>query len=318
MADSRKRCSWIHNALLINPRGDVTACCHAQPGVLGNIYRNTLREIFDGDRAKHFRQLEIDGTLPCAKRCVLPQDKQVPDRVHGNYDTDLKKLSLEFGEFCNIQCVMCRQDHGSRLELDLETLLKNIEIPKSVGFVALVGGEPTILESARGFFDHCAAHGTKVSFITNGTAITEELADKIALNCRHITFSLNAASKEIHEIVNVGSQFDRVLRNVRRVIEAKRRLGGKVHIAGHMTIVAQNIHEIPLFIRKRTEFGFEWLAFGFNYNVPALLSKDPAMKERLASDVRAAIEADSSLPPKPEPNWPARIDVHRLRLLGLA
>jgi hypothetical protein len=43
MTDSRKRCSWTHNAPLINSRGDVSACCHQPPGVVGNIYQNTLR-----------------------------------------------------------------------------------------------------------------------------------------------------------------------------------------------------------------------------------------------------------------------------------
>jgi MoaA/NifB/PqqE/SkfB family radical SAM enzyme len=317
MADSRKRCSWIHDALNINPRGDVSACCHQQPGVVGNIYQNTLQEIYEGDLLKQFRQQEIDGTLPCLKTCTLKQRAQVPDHVNGDYHTNLKNLLIEFGEFCNIACVMCTQDHGSRVELDPETIVKNIEIPKSRVKVTFFGGEPTILKSAKRFFDHCAAHGTKVSFITNGTAITEEMAAKIALHCLHINFSLNAATREIHEIVNVGSQFDRVLRNVQRVIQAKQRFKSNVVISGHMTIVAQNVHEIPLFIRKRAEFGFECLNFGFDHRVPALLSKDPAMKERLASDVRAAIEEDFSSPPIRNRCWGSRIDAARLRMLDL-
>ena len=34
---------------MVDPKGEVRACCHQQPGVVGNIYQNTLREIFDGD-----------------------------------------------------------------------------------------------------------------------------------------------------------------------------------------------------------------------------------------------------------------------------
>lgn len=317
MADGRKRCSWIHDSLMINPRGEVSACCHHQPGVFGNIYQNTLQEIFNSDRLQQFRQQEIDGTLPCVEGCTLPQKAAVSEQVLGDYHADLRRLIIEFGEFCNIQCVMCTQDHGSRLELDPETIVKNIEIPKSCEAVTFFGGEPMILKSAKRFFDYCAAHGTKVSFITNGTAVTEEMAAKIAVHCRNINFSLNAATKEVHEIVNVGSNFDRVLRGVRRVIQAKQRLNGKVSISGHMTIVAQNLHEIALFIRKRTEFGFEYLNFGFDYTVPAVLAKDPAMKERLAADVRAAIEDDSRIPPLRKPNWQPRIDVARLRMLEL-
>jgi MoaA/NifB/PqqE/SkfB family radical SAM enzyme len=317
MTTTRKRCSWIHNTLNINPKGEVSACCHQQPGVVGNIYQNTLQEIFDGERLKEYRQQEIDGTLHCVKACTLVQKPNVPDHLDGDYHTKLTRLLIEFGEFCNIACVMCTQDHASRLELDPETIVKNIEIPKSCQNVTFFGGEPTILKSAKRFFDHCAAHGTKVSFITNGTAITEEMAAKIALHCRSISFSLNAATKEMHELVNAGSQFDRVVRNVRRVIEAKQRLSGEVAISGHMTIVVQNIHEIPLFIKKRVEFGFESLNFGYDHRVPALLAKDPEMKQRLASDVQAAIAEDRNIPPIRPSYWPARIDVARLRMLDL-
>lgn len=315
MEDSRKRCSWIHDSLMVNPRGDVSACCHQQPGVVGNIYQNTLREIFNGDRLKQFRLQEIEGNLPCVKTCTLPQKPEVPGSS-SDYDADLRHLLIEFGEFCNIACVMCTQDHASRLELDPDAIVKNIDIPKALA-VTFFGGEPTILKSANRFFDHCAAHGAKVRFITNGTAITEEMAAKIAQHCLAIAFSLNAASKEVHEIVNAGSKFERVLRNVRRVIDAKRRLDTNVVITGHMTIVAQNLHEIPQFIRKRAEFGFEFLNFGFDWRVSAILSKDPQMKERLASDVRAAIEEDPGTPPFRKPHWTSRIDVGRLRMLDL-
>ena len=317
MADSRKRCSWIHDSLMVDPKGEVRACCHQQPGVVGNIYQNTLREIFDGDRLKQFRQQEIDGNLACVKACTLPQKAAVPDHVNGDYEANLKHLLIEFGEFCNIACVMCTQDHASRLELDPETIVKNIEIPKALDKVTFYGGEPTVMKSAKRFFDHCAEHGAKVCFITNGTAITEEMAAKIAQHCLVISFSLNAATKEMHEIVNAGSKFERVLRNVRRVIDAKRKLGTNVVINGHMTIVAQNLHEIPQFIRKRAEFGFEFLNFGFDWRVSAILAKDPPMKQRLASEVRAAIEEDLGTPPPRKAHWTPRIDVARLRMLEL-
>lgn len=319
MASTRKRCSWIHDSLMINPRGEVRACCFRQPGVLGNIYENTLEEIFNGAIVKKFRQQEIDGTLPCLQHCNLEQKPQVPDHVDSDYHSDFSNLLIEFGEFCNVRCVMCtHQDHVSRVELDPETLIKNVEVPKSCKRVWLLGGEPMVLKSARAFFDHCVANGTKVSIATNGTAMTEQMAAKIVLHCGIVYFSLNAATKEIHEIVNVGSQFDKVLRNIRRVIQAKQELHGNVAIVGHMTIVKQNMHEIPLFVRKRAEFGFEFLHFGFDASVPGLLSADPQMKERLASEFRSAIEEDSRIPPLPDPNHPRIQATRLLHVLNLA
>jgi MoaA/NifB/PqqE/SkfB family radical SAM enzyme len=165
----------------------------------------------------------------------------------------------------------------------------------------LYGGEPLVIKSTKRFLDHCAEHAVKVTFITNGTAVSEEMANKIALDCHAVTFSLNAATKETHEIGNVGSKFDKVIRNIDRVIDAKKRLNGKVAICGHMTIVPENLDELPLFIEKREEFGVEAINFSYDVSVPPLLASRPDLKERLAAEVvktigrcgRARIEPSS-------------------------
>jgi MoaA/NifB/PqqE/SkfB family radical SAM enzyme len=208
----------------------------------------------------------------------------------------LRRLQIEFGEKCNVACIMCSQDHKSKLELDDETIVENIEIPRSCRTILFFGGEPLVIKSAKRFFDHCAAHNTKISFQTNGTAISEEMAAKIARHCRTINVSLNAASKEVHEIVNVGSRFEKVLRNIRRMLKAKADLNGEVMICGHMTIVQQNMHEIASFIKKRREFGFQYIDFSYDRSVPGLLAEDPALKCRLAAEVRAAVEEEGERP----------------------
>jgi len=318
MALSGKRCTWVHDSMMVDATGNVYACCHHQPGVVGNIYETPLKDIFNGERIQEFRQQEIDGTLACAKNCTLRQNRKVPkESVQHDYHEDFDQLLIEFGEFCNLACVMCRQDHGSRLELDPDIVVSRIELPKSAPRVVFYGGEPLILKSALAFFDHCARHKAKVSFITNGTAITEDMAAKIARHCHGITLSLNAATSEVHEIVNVGSKFDRVLRNVKRVVRAKQELNSNVAICGHMTIVVQNIHEVPEFIGKRVEFGFEYVNFSFDRTIPEFLAKNPELKARLTEEVKAAIRADRPIGTPLAWTHPSRIDAGRLRALGL-
>jgi radical SAM protein with 4Fe4S-binding SPASM domain len=304
----RKRCTWVHDTLYIKENGDVFPCCHLQPGNIGNIYKTSLKAIYNDERVKAFRQQEIDGTLKCMKTCNLPQVSPVEPALEHDYDQDLKRLMLSFGEKCNIRCIMCSQNHDSRVELTDEVILNNIEIPKSRPTVTLLGGEPLVLKSAKQFIDHWAGHGAKMALLTNGTALSEEMARKIAANFSFISFSLNAATQEIHEIVNAGSRFDKVIRNVGRMIEAKKELKTKVVIVGHMTIVVENVHEIPEFIRKKDEFGFEFINFGYDKKVPFYLSDNPEMKEELIRGIQVELARTSN---------PARIDLHRLRLLGL-
>jgi radical SAM protein with 4Fe4S-binding SPASM domain len=289
MDEERQRCSWVHDTLCVDPHGDVFACCHLRPAAIGNINENTLADIYNGERIREFRQQEIDGTLACRKGCTLRQQDVAYEDVTRDYHKDIKMLQIEFSEKCNIACIMCTQDHHSRLELDETILVNNVEVPQSNPRILLYGGEPLVIQSAKRFFDHCAEHGAKVSFITNGTAISEAMAKKIALHCHAIVFSLNAATKAMHEIVNAGSKFDKVIRNINRVIAAKRSLKGKVVIGGHMTLVPQNLEELPLFIEQREAFGFEWINFGYDVSVPPLLAADPDRKRRLGTAVHAAL-----------------------------
>jgi MoaA/NifB/PqqE/SkfB family radical SAM enzyme len=305
---NQRHCSWVHDTMFINPLGDVFPCCHEKPSVVGNIYKSTLRDIYNDDRIQELRKQEMDGSLACLNNCTLPQSQRVHDVIQHDYDKDLLRLQIHFGERCNIMCIMCTQDHKNKIELDHEVIVNNIDIPLSRPTVIFQGGEPLVLKSARQFFDHCAENGSKIGLITNGIAIGEEMAKKIAIHCSSINFSLNAATKEIHEIVNAGSRFEKVTRNIKKVIDAKREFDGGVTIMGHMTIVKENIHEIPQFISKQAEFGFERINFGFDRTVPGILSDDPELKASLASDISDEIAKSER---------PRRIDTARLRMLGL-
>jgi hypothetical protein len=77
---------------------------------------------------------------------------------------------------------------------------------------------------------------------------------------------------------------------------------------GHMTIVRENIHELPLFIRKFREFGFDGVDFGYDASVPKMLRFQPLRKRRLRREVQQALaECDDR----------SEVNDLRLRLLGL-
>ena len=57
-----------------------------------------------------------------------------------------------------------------------------------------------------------------------------------------------------------------------------------------MTLVVENLDELPLFIDKREEFGFEWINFGYDRKVPPLLAADPERKSRLQAATLRSIE----------------------------
>jgi MoaA/NifB/PqqE/SkfB family radical SAM enzyme len=305
-------CPRLWDEIYINEKGEVFSCCHAKPQVLGNINNGQLEEIINNEVIQRLRQEALDGMLGCYTACtLLDKPAIVPEErpltiTYG----DLRRLKVMFGEGCNIGCVMCPQDHKNRQQVDYEKLVENVDLAPFES-IELQGGEPLFIESARRFFDYAAAQGKKVSFLTNGILVSEPWAEKIALSSDFIYFSLNAGTKQTHERINKGSKWETVLRNVQRVKNAREKHQTEVRIIGHMTIVPENLQEIPLFIASFRDFGFDSVDFGYDWGVPRYLRLgiSPIKRWALKRQIKEAIARVDD---------PSRIYLNRLRQLHLA
>jgi MoaA/NifB/PqqE/SkfB family radical SAM enzyme len=295
----------------INEKGDVYSCCHARPGVIGNIHHSSLREIHNSEQVQRFREESLAGRLGCFARCtLLKKDEIEPVAKPLNADfSELRRVKIMFGEGCNINCVMCPQNSRSRDYLDFDVLVRNVDLTH-FELIELQGGEPLFIEPAKRYFDYAAAHGKKISFLTNGILVNDEWAEKISLHSTFVYFSLNAATRETHEAINRGSHWERVIANIQRVRAARERTGSGVRILGHMTIIPENLGEIPHFIQRHAELGFDAVDFGYDLGVPAHLRsiRNLLLKRKLRREIRETIDR---LPD------PASVETHRLELLGL-
>jgi len=156
--------------------------------------------------------------------------------------------------------------------------------------------------------DFCFSENKKVGLMTNGLLVDDQIAQKIVDGCYEFCVSINAATKTTHEIVNVGSKWERVLDNIAKIKIRKHQSGSELEIRGHFTIVNSNIHEIPLFIKTFEFLGFEKIDFGFDGTVARLLHRFPNVKSQLTRSITKNIVG--------HPNSQL-IDTKRLRILGL-
>ncbi len=99
-----------------------------------------------------------------------------------------------------------------------------------------------------------------------------------------------------------------MLECIRRVREARERLGSELKIWGHMTIVRQNLEEVDLFIERFTELGFDSIDFGIDAPVTRHLRIHFLRKRALRRWVRASLEKSAHRD---------SINDLRLRILGL-
>ena len=305
-------CPRLWHEVYIDQNGRVYSCCHNRPAVLGSIREQPLTDIVNAPAIRHHRRRSLRGRLGCYRHCTLLSSTEraaepPPGLGDGIAYADLERLKVLIGEGCNIDCLMCWQDSASREVINLDSLIGNVDLSPFRG-VEIQGGEPLFIPEAKTYFEHVAARGVPISLLTNGTIMTPEWADRIARHSEFIYISLNAATPETHELVNRGSEWSRVMKSLERLRSARKAAGSQLEIRAHMTIVRQNIHEVPDFISSFGDLGFDAADFGFDLRLLPWLTLRPRLRRRLRVDIAAAIAGLAD---------PDRLDTTRLERLRL-
>lgn len=298
-------CHKLWDELYIDQYGDIYPCCHEKPEKIGTIYENTLNTLLNSEKMLRIREQSKKGQLTCYQICNIKQFRVLEDNLPLQVSPDnMAVLKILFGEQCNINCKMCWQDSKNKKVIDFEQLKKATDFS---GFkhIIIQGGEPFVNKQVLDFFDYLIELGKTVSFLTNGLLITEELTKKIVLHSQFIHISLNAASKRTHEKINYGSNWERVLANILRLQTYKTLYNSNLIITGHMTIVEDNIHEIPDFIKQYKQLGLDYIKFGYDESIPRFLQKNSQIYRTLCTEIQGAIRNIEA----------SDIELHRLRML---
>lgn len=274
-------CPHLWRAFAIRNNGDVFNCCLSKPVRIGNIYKDDLKTFSKLQIVIEARKRSLTGTLECYNGCNfikkdIPPEK-IPTHINVKY-SDLKRLDLMFGEACNIACIMCKQAakvNKSQDVLDTSVLIEHIDV-EPFQDIALQGGEPLFIPECLQYMDYLEDVGKGYTILTNGLLIDEAMTERLVHHANRVIVSINAATKTTHDHINVGSRFEHVISNLRRLRNERDRAGTNLKIIGRMTITTASLHEIPLFIKKFQEFGADYINFGYDKaTVPQYLSENP-------------------------------------------
>jgi len=137
-------------------------------------------------------------------------------------------ILIELSNICNLHCPGCATATGTRPKgrMPLERFTRTLRLINGhqKTRVALHGyGEPTINPD---LFEYLAALDeqgfSNVDFSTNGLEL-DRVCDRLPdFRCLSwVRVSLNSSRKTMHEELNAGSDFDRVVRNARRLVALK-------------------------------------------------------------------------------------------------
>jgi mycofactocin radical SAM maturase len=115
-------------------------------------------------------------------------------------------LTWELTYACNLACVHCLSSSGRRDPHELSTaecmaVIDELE-RMQVFYVNIGGGEPTVRRDFWELLDYATAHHVGVKFSTNGSRITDRIAERLAASDYvDVQISLDGATPEVNDAV---------------------------------------------------------------------------------------------------------------------
>ena len=193
---------------------------------------------------------------------------------------------------CNMRCIMCeehsphsglqaaRRREGRQRRLMPFDLIRRVvtdAAPRGLReIVPSTMGEPLLYEHFDDILDLCSRYGVRLNLTTNGTFPrlgAKAWAERIAPVASDVKISWNGATKATQEAIMIGSNWEKVLGNVKTFIavrDAHAGAGGnRCRVTFQLTFMEANVAELPDIVRLAAELGVDrvkghhlWAHFG--------------------------------------------------------
>ncbi len=165
-------------------------------------------------------------------------------------------LGIDMYGVCNVKppCVYCAWDANKKLEGDhvhapftLETLAEWGQLfERASTLVNCSIGEPFMMKNFDELLDIFGDRGKALEITTNGQVLTDRNIRKLLGRDIHLYISLDAATAETYAKLR-NNKWDRLIANLRRLIEAKRGRQGQPRIFAVFMPMRVNVHELDAF-----------------------------------------------------------------------
>jgi MoaA/NifB/PqqE/SkfB family radical SAM enzyme len=231
----QKICYAPFNNLHFQINGNVSACSFNYDFIIGNINKNTIKEIWFGEKANEFRNKLSNYNFEMCKSCenVLKSKNynSFPPLKYDMYaDNDMNfptQMSFEMSDLCNFECIMCNENFSSLIRKRKGIPQQNFSYPDNffdelnefiphLKIATFIGGEPLLIKPYFKIWEEiikqnpsCAIHTQ-----TNASFIPPRFLELLQSGQFEIGISLDATNKEIFEKIRINSNFDVVEKNI--------------------------------------------------------------------------------------------------------
>lgn len=164
-------------------------------------------------------------------------------------------VEVEVTTRCNLKCKMCENAYWTQRGQDMSfEQFKGIidQFPK-LRWIGMTGiGTSFLNKDFMKMLEYVKEKDPAISIELFDTFyfIDEKRAKKIVeMGVDFFYASIDGATKETYEKIRIGSDFDRVMKNLETLIKIKKEKGSYFpEIAFHFIISRDNVHEIPMFV----------------------------------------------------------------------
>ena len=262
MSDNYAICTFPFEAAQVSMQGDVYVCCPpwSNSYSLGNIYKETFDEIWNGEKAKEFRRQFITGNYNICNLnlCVKDCSKNiVPTEVCDKPRTFI----FCYDATCNVKCIFCRDCHQKQ---DLSYFNENMDsiitgMLENADNVVLSGvGEALFSPHSRKLIKRISELFPKIKFslISNGILCDEKNLSELGIlnKLLSITISLHATKKATYDKLVVNGDFDRVIKNLNFLSEMKKS-GRLDRFILNFVVNSYNYKEMPDYVKMADKLG---------------------------------------------------------------
>jgi radical SAM protein with 4Fe4S-binding SPASM domain len=178
-----------------------------------------------------------------------------------------RELQVEVTGACNLRCKMCLVRYREPLDrkrdsLDFDRFKALLDGLPELETVTLQGlGEPLMAPDLFRMLQYGAARGLRMGFNTNATLLTRSMAERLVdagIDWLHI--SVDGATAATYESIRDGSNFAKVERNVRGLVEVMRaRAAVRPRLALVFVAMRRNLRELPDVVRLAADWGIPTL-----------------------------------------------------------
>ena len=173
----------------------------------------------------------------------------------------MKRLWVTVTSRCNIRCKTCGLWHN-KWDLPYKTAKEVMDNYPYMERLVWLGGEVFLYKHFEEMFDEAGKwNNLKQQVITNGIALNKNWIEKIIkTENSELTFSIDGVTKEVYEEIRQGSNFEKLLENVRLTMKTKKKYGIKKDIRMNAVIMKTNYKQIYDLLELAKNEGFNQLS----------------------------------------------------------